>query len=100
MASDELEFDDDDDFDEFSDFEGECQACDTFTELDDIGLCENCADKFDRDLIRRRDWEYSATAFGVRPEDLEKLRDAVIAKYGAKLELLAEDDGERGVGRG
>jgi len=43
----------------------------------------------DRDLIRMRDWEYSATAFCVPPEHLEDLRRQVIAQFGEALELIA-----------
>ncbi|MCP5102295.1 MAG: hypothetical protein GY950_02900 [bacterium] len=76
-----------DDTDGFS--EGECQACDIFLPLDDLGLCNDCAAKLERDLIRQRDWDYSATAFGVDPSKLEEIRKQVIAKYGEKLELIS-----------
>ena len=49
----------------FGFYEGECQGCDLFTMLNDFGLCEGCAGKLDRDLIRQRDWDYSALACGV-----------------------------------
>jgi len=54
-----------------------------------MGLCRVCAAKLDRDMIRNRDWDYSVTAFGVKPADREKLRERVIAEYGEKLELIA-----------
>ena len=44
---------------------GECQGCDAIRTLNDLGLCEVCAAKLDRDLIRQRGWEYSSLAFGV-----------------------------------
>jgi len=69
--------------------EAECQACDIFTRVDDIGLCEGCSAKFDRDLIRQREWDYSAMAFGVPPHKREELRAVIIREYGASLELLA-----------
>ena len=72
-------------------FEGSCQACDSFASVDDLGLCAECSAKLDRDMIRQRAWEYSATAFGVPPEKYEELRGATIAKYGAAMELVAAD---------
>jgi hypothetical protein len=27
--------------------------------LNDFGLCEGCAGKLERDLIRQRDWDYN-----------------------------------------
>ena len=68
---------------------GECQGCDCFANLDDLGLCDLCSDKLARDLIRKRDWAYSALAFGVPKEKQEDLRKKVIAQYGEKLELIA-----------
>ena len=69
--------------------EGQCQACDTWGRVDDLGLCDDCAPKLERDLIRRREWDYSAMAFGVPLDDREKLRQQVIAQFGAALELIA-----------
>ena len=69
-------------------FEGECLGCDTWDTLDDLGLCEECAGKFDRDLIRQRAWDYSAMAFGCDSKDYEALRQWVIEQYGAAYELL------------
>jgi len=43
----------DDNF-QFGDFEATCQGCDTFAPVDDLGLCEECAAKLDRDMIRQR----------------------------------------------
>lgn len=76
---------------EFGAFEAECQACDSFASVDDLGLCAECSGKLERDMIRQRAWDYSATAFGVPPEKLEELRAATIAEYGAALELVAPD---------
>ncbi|MFN2369509.1 MAG: hypothetical protein ABR605_11350, partial [Desulfurivibrionaceae bacterium] len=52
---------------------GECMGCDSFANLDDLGLCDSCAAKLARDLIRERDWAYSALAFGVPEERREEL---------------------------
>jgi hypothetical protein len=68
---------------------GECQGCDSFVSLDDLGLCDLCSDKLARDMIRKRDWAYSALAYGVPREQQEELRRKVIAQYGEKLELIA-----------
>jgi hypothetical protein len=78
-----------DDYEPLWDFEGQCLACDAWGRVDDLGLCDDCAAKLDRDLIRQREWDYSATAFGVSPDDREKLRQQVIAQFGAALELIA-----------
>ena len=65
-----LDFDFEDIFDSQDDqvngfgfYEGECQGCDVFSMLNDFGLCEECAGKYERDLIRQLDWEYSALAY-------------------------------------
>jgi len=71
--------------------EGECQACEKIVRLNDISLCEDCDAKFDRDCIRQRKWEYSASAFGVPQEKLEDLRSEVIRLFGNKMELIAEE---------
>ena len=70
-------------------WEGQCQACDMWGPVDDMMLCETCAAKLERDLIRRRDWDYSATAFALSPEAREDLRRQVIAQFGEALELIA-----------
>ena len=79
----------DDELNDFGLYEGECQGCDLFTSINDLGLCEECAGKLDRDLIRQRDWGYSVLAFGVPQEKLETLRNEIIGRYGEKLELIA-----------
>ena len=57
--------------------------------MDDLGLCDGCREKFERDLIRQRQWEYSAWAFGVPPEKREELRQQIVGRYGERLELIA-----------
>lgn len=74
---------------EFGFHEAECQGCDIFTRVDDVGLCEECATKLDRDLIRQRDWNHSVTAYMVPLEQREELRKEVIRQYGEDLELIA-----------
>lgn len=67
-----------------------CRGCDLTLPLNDLGLCDDCYSKLERDLIRMRDWEYSAEAFGVPDEQLEALRDRVVRDYGAAYELLEQ----------
>ena len=79
-----------DDGDEsFGFYDGECQVCGLFGRVDDILICEECAGKLDRDLIRMRDWDYSVTAFGVPDSKLEELRGHIVAQYGEELEFIA-----------
>jgi hypothetical protein len=59
--------------------------------LNDLGLCAECAAKLERDLIRERAWDYSATAFTWDPNDYETLRQRVIAEYGAAYELIVPE---------
>ena len=73
----------------FGFYEGECQGCNIFTRVDDVGLCEDCAAKLDRDLVRQRDWQYSEVAYAISPEKREDFRKKVIQQYGADLELIA-----------
>ena len=65
-----------------------CVGCDLPFPVNDLGLCDNCFAKLERDLIRSRDWDYSVTAFGVAPDQLEALRERVIRDYGAAYELI------------
>ena len=95
-----LDFDLEDLFDDDLDssvgeFGGECQGCDLFLPLGDLGLCEQCAGKLERDLIRERQWDYSATAFSVPTEKREEIRKAVIDQYGERLELIVPSKGSK-----
>jgi hypothetical protein len=85
---------------EFGFYEGECQGCDIFTRVNDVGLCEECAAKLDRDLVRQRDWQYSTVAYGVPPEKREELRSKVIQQYGSDLELITGSEVKRSKSRG
>jgi hypothetical protein len=84
------------DWDEFEEIDGWpieqvgnlCAACELPAPVNDLGLCARCNAKLDRDLIRGRDWDYSATAFGIAEEQREELRDQVIKRYGAAYELI------------
>jgi hypothetical protein len=75
----------------FSPYKSECQGCDMFLPVNDLGMCEDCAGKLDRDMIRKRDWAYSVLAFGCPKDKLEDLRNDIIKKYGNKFELIADD---------
>ena len=70
-------------------WEGQCQACEMWGPVNDLMLCEGCNAMLERDLIRQRDWEYSATAFGLSPEACEELRRQVVRQFGEVLELIA-----------
>jgi len=52
---DDIVTSEDDELNGFGFSEGECHGCDLFTRLNDLGLCEECAGKLERDLIRQRD---------------------------------------------
>jgi rubredoxin len=91
-----FDFDADDIFDfegdelkEFGFYEGECPGCDLFSMLNDFGLCEECTGKLERDLLRQRDWDYSALTYGIPAEKREALRNEIIRRYGRKLELIS-----------
>jgi|GEM_PF-802909 hypothetical protein len=100
-----LDFDFDDiSFDEnewvcLSGHEGECQGCGGYQHINDFSLCDTCAGKLERDLIRQRDWDYSASALGVLPADREKLRNEVIAQYCRDLDAAPAKPRLPGIGK-
>ena len=69
-----------------------CCSCGMPFPVNDLDLCDYCFAKFERDLIRDRDWEYSATAFIIAPDQLEALRQRVVREYGESHELIAISD--------
>ena len=79
----------DNDWSEFSFYEGECHGCDIFQPLNNLGLCEECAGKLERGLIRKRDWDYTISGYGLDSAECEEIRKKVIKEYGEKLELIA-----------
>ena len=81
----------DEENEEFGFSVGECQGCESFCALDDMGLCEDCSGKFERDVIRQRNWDYSALAFGVPAEKREELRRHIINEYGERFKLIVPD---------
>lgn len=70
-------------------FEGECQACECFLPLNDLGLCDDCGEMLERDMIRERAWDYSALAFGVPENKREALRQHIIQEFGEAYELIS-----------
>jgi len=76
-------------------WEAQCQACDMWRPVNDLMLCENCDAKIQRDLIRARNWDYVAAAFGLNDEGREQLRAEVIRQYGAQNELIASEGPKR-----
>lgn len=73
----------------FGSHEGLCQVCDCFGQINDVGLCAECAGKLERDLTRQRDWDYSVSAYGMSSQQREELRGRVIAQFGESLELIS-----------
>jgi hypothetical protein len=71
-------------------WEGQCQACEMWGRVNDLMLCEECDAKIQRDLIRARDWDYVAAAFGLGDRGRERLRAEVIRQYGAENELIMD----------
>lgn len=67
-----------------------CRGCELPQHVNDIGLCNECYAKLERDLIRMWDWEYSGEAMRMPATQLEALRERVIREYGAAYELLEQ----------
>lgn len=79
--------------------EGTCIACDLIGRINDLGLCQDCFEKLERDLIRQRDFERTASGFGLSPEQQEKLREEVIKNYGQALELIEPEKPKKKKGK-
>jgi len=77
--------------DTFPSAERVCNGYDLILPLNDLGLCDDCAEKLERDLIRNRDWDYSVSGFGLPKSEIEGLRKKVIKAFGDKLELIAPE---------
>lgn len=56
-----------------------------------MGLCEECAGKLERDLIRESYRDYTISGYGVDSAECEEIRKKVIKEYGEKLELIASN---------
>ena len=74
----------------------ECRGCDEYLPVDDLGLCEQCAAKLDRDLLRQRQWQHAVSAFQLTPAQCERLRERVVREFGAKPELITSGHSSRG----
>ena len=100
---DSPEFDDVslDDDKAFGVYEGICAGCDQMSLVGDLGLCEECGAKLERDLLRNRDWVHSVTAFSLTNEQRELMRRQVVKEYGRDFELIAvaKDGRFHGTGR-
>jgi hypothetical protein len=70
---------------------GQCAGCDAFGPIDSNGLCDECGSKLERDLIRQGDWDYTIVGFGLPESERAAYRAKIIAKYGAKMELIADE---------
>jgi hypothetical protein len=79
----------------FGIWDGQCNSCDIFGRVNDLGLCEDCAGKLERDLIRQNDWDYTYSGFPLNDEQRQKLRSEIIKKYGPSLELISPDTPKR-----
>ena len=72
-------------------YEADCHGCDIYGRVNEDGLCPDCAQKLERDLIRERDWNYTFSGYTLGDQGREELRKKVIAQYGQSLELIAGD---------
>ena len=74
---------------EFGLHESECAGCGGICRVGDLGLCEDCSEKLERDLIRERDWAYCTTVYGMSDQQRENVRAQIVRKFGNALELIA-----------
>ena len=88
--------------DEFGSYDGECAGCEGYCRINDIGLCEGCSAKLERDLIRQRDWTYSMTAHGLSDKQRETVRRQIVRKYAAGhgADRAGARDAVKGAGSG
>lgn len=73
---------------EIAGYEGECAGCEMFGRISDLGLCEACSAKLERDLIRQREWAYGVTVHGQSDREREEVRRRIVREFGAGLELI------------
>ena len=73
---------------EFGLHEGECAGCEAFRRIGDLGLCEDCSGKLERDLIRKRDWASSVTVYGLSDHEREDVRSQIVHIFGEGQELI------------
>ncbi len=84
-------FGEEDDFfgEEHEERAGRCVSCDAYGPVDGMSMCDECGNKFERDMLRLREWNVSVLAFGLDDKGREALRQEVIAKFGKSMELIA-----------
>ncbi len=76
-----------------------CIGCDIPFELNHQGLCESCATKLERDLIRSRDLDHSTRGALASAEQREELYNRVIRDYGTAYELLENPNKKKKTGK-
>jgi hypothetical protein len=79
----------------FAEAEGTCRHCGAEGPVNETGFCEDCGDKFERDMLRLRLWEKSLTASFLEPESYERLRLDTMEQFGKDFELLTGTEGKR-----
>lgn len=65
-----------------------CVGCDLPSHVNNVGLCDSCYAKLERDMIRSRDWDRSGLAFGTPDSELENLRLRIMREFGKDYELI------------
>ncbi|MCG6892029.1 MAG: DUF1841 family protein [Desulfobacteraceae bacterium] len=80
-------------FDEETD--GPCGHCGVEGAVNEYGFCEDCGDKFERDMLRLRRWDHSLTATFLEPESYERLRLDTMEQFGENLEILTEAEAKQ-----
>lgn len=65
-----------------------CVGCDLPSHVNDVGLCDSCYAKLERDMIRSHDWDRSGLAFGTPDSELENLRLRIMREFGKDYELI------------
>jgi hypothetical protein len=79
-----------------------CIGCELPAPVNDLGLCEPCQAKVERDLVRARAWDHTSLALGVDMAEREALRLQIMREYGKEYELLTpptHTQGKAGKGR-
>ena len=74
--------------DDYGCIEGECAGCGNLGRNNEMGLCDDCSGKLERDLIRERDWAYSVTVYGMNNSQRNEVRNQILRKYGKRHELI------------
>ncbi|MGF9891643.1 hypothetical protein ABEX78_23575 [Priestia megaterium] len=73
-------------------YEAKCHGCFKIEKVNHIPFCKSCNSKFERDLVRQGNYEFSElTAHLSSKEAKENVRKDIISKHGAKLELVIDE---------